>query len=312
MARISALLLAAALALAGCATRTSHPEAFAFGIVGDTPYSANETVRFLELIDSVNVEPLAFVVHVGDMKAGGDSPCTDALYEDRRAQFERFKAPFHFVPGDNDWVDCRRPTNGRMNPLERLERLRAVYYATGGPFSPAAKRIEGERQPGYPENIRWTRSGVVFTTLNVQGSNDNYGFDAANDAERAKRLAANLEWLSAAVRTAQAPGMRGLAVIFHANPWEASKQDVYRPYLDTLGSAAIGLGKPVLFIHGDTHHQRSDRPFKDARGETIANLQRVESFGSPWVGWVKVYVDPSDPRVFRFEPRLFSFEPRLP
>src|SRR6187455_3816937 len=112
MTRIKSLLLAAALALAGCATHPPHPEAFAFGILGDAPYSANETVRFLEMIHDMNVEPLAFVVHVGDMKAGSNSPCTDSLYEERRAQFERFKAPFHFVPGDNDWVDCRRPTNG--------------------------------------------------------------------------------------------------------------------------------------------------------------------------------------------------------
>jgi len=304
MARTKALLLAAALALAGCATKPPHPEAFAFGILGDAPYSANETVRFLELIHYINVEPLAFVVHVGDMKAGGNSPCTDALYEERRAQFERFKAPFHFVPGDNDWVDCRRPTNGGMNPIERLEKLRSVYYGTGGPFAPAAKRIEGEHQPGYPENLRWTRSGVVFTTLNVQGSNDNHGFDAANDAEHAKRLAANLEWLSMALRAAQAPGVRGLAVIVHANPWEASKQDVYRPYLDAIPRAAATLGKPVAFIHGDTHHQRVDHPFKDSRGEAIRNVTRMETFGSPWVGWVKVYVDPDDPQLFSFEPRL--------
>ena len=303
MTRLSALLLAAAFALAGCATKPPHPEAFAFGILGDAPYSANETVRFLELIHYVNVEPLAFVVHVGDMKAGSHSPCTDALYEERRAQFGRFKAPFHFVPGDNDWVDCRRPTNGSMDPLERLQKLRTVYYGTEGPFAPTAKRIEGERQPGYPENIRWTRSGVVFVTLNVQGSNDNVGFNAANDAEHAKRQLANFAWLAEAIVRAGGKS-RGLVVIFHANPWEPSKQDVYRPYLDALGNAAIGLGKPVLFIHGDTHHQRSDRPFKDARGETIANLRRMETFGSPWVGWVKVYVDPADPELFSFEPRL--------
>jgi len=303
MTRLRALLLAAALALAGCATKPPHPEAFAFGILGDTPYSENETVRFLELLHYVNVEPLAFVVHVGDMKAGGNSPCTDELYEERRAQFDRLKAPFHFIPGDNDWVDCRRPTNGRMDPLERLERLRAVYYGAAVP-SPATKRIAGERQPGFPENIRWAQAGVVFTTLNVQGSNDNYGFDAASDAEHAKRLAANLEWLATAARAAQAPGTRGLAVIFHVNPFIESKQDVYRPYLEALRGAAGTLAKPVLLIHGDTHHQRVDHPFKDARGETIANITRMETFGSPWVGWVKVHVDPDDPRLFSFEPRL--------
>ena len=153
---------------------------------------------------------------------------------------------------------------------------------------------------------------MVFTTLNVQGSNDNVGFDAANDAERAKRLAANLAWLAAAVREAQATRTRGLVVIFHANPFVESKQDIYRPYLDALTGAAASLSKPVLLIHGDTHHQRVDQPFKDSRGETIRNLTRMETFGSPWLGWVKVYVDPDDPALFSFESQLFSFEPRLP
>ncbi|APV51867.1 hypothetical protein BWI17_20640 [Betaproteobacteria bacterium GR16-43] len=297
--------LLAALTLSGCAAYPPHPEAFSFGIFGDAPYNERELHRFLELIEYINVEPLAFVLHVGDMKAGTNAPCTDALYLERRQQFERLKAPFHFVPGDNDWVDCRRPTNGRMDPIESLGRLRSVFYADGPLASP--KAIAGERQPAYPENIRWSRSRVVFVTLNVQGSNDNVGFNAANDAGRAARLQANLAWLAAAVREAGQPGARGMVVIFHANPFGASggsKPQVYQPVLAALRDAARALGKPVALIHGDTHHQRVDRPFTDADGKPIANLVRMETFGSPWVGWVKVTVDPGDPELFSFEPRL--------
>jgi len=31
--------------------------------------------------------------------------------------------------------------------------------------------------------------------------------------------------------------------------------------------------------------------------------------GSPFVGWVKVSVDPGDPEVFRFEPTLWKVVP---
>lgn len=298
-----AAALALALAAAACATRAPHPEAFAFGIVGDTPYDPHEVVLLDAAIDAMNAEPLAFVVHVGDMKAGGNSPCTDDIYRERKRQLERIAHPFHPIPGDNDWVDCRRQSNGAMDPIERLKRLREIFYADTGASAP--HRFAGAaRQAGYPENARWARSGVVFTTLNVQGSDDNAGVDAANDAEQATRMRANLAWLAEAFAEARRGDARGLAVIFHANPLQKSKGDVYEPLLEALRTAAAALRRPVAVIHGDTHWQRVDHPFAGADGRTIPNLVRMETYGSPWVGWVKVFVDPADPGLFRFEPRL--------
>ncbi len=143
---------------------------------------------------------------------------------------------------------------------------------------------------------------MVFTTLNVQGSNDNVGFDAASNAERARRLQANLAWMGRAVREANA-GAAALVVIVHANPLVESPGNVYEPYLAALRAAAEQLRRPVLLVHGDTHWQRVDNPFTDATGRPIANLTRLETYGSPWVGWVRVTVDRGDPRVFTFEPR---------
>jgi hypothetical protein len=299
MNRLAACLLA--LALAGCATRAPHPEAFSFGVLGDTPYSDNETVGFLNMIDAMNQEPLAFVVHVGDMKAGSNSPCTDALYVERKGQFDRFKHPFHFIPGDNDWVDCRRKTNGAMDPLERLEKLRAVFY--GGPLPTGARALPMDRHPDHPEVARWTRNGVVFATLNVQGSNDNVGFDAASQREQQQRQAVNLAWLREAARLAEATNAHALVAITHANPFEESPQRVYDPLINALVDIATSSRRPLLFINGDTHWQRVDRPFKDANGKTVENLTRAESYGSPWVGWLRITVDPGAPELFSFEPR---------
>ncbi len=76
-----------------------------------------------------------------------------------------------------------------------------------------------------------------------------------------------------------------------------------------LADAAKRLGKPVLFIHGDTHTYRLDTPLVDAAGIPVGNLTRLETFGSPFVGWVEVSVDPGDPRLFTFEPHLAALVP---
>jgi hypothetical protein len=37
----------------------------------------------------------------------------------------------------------------------------------------------------------------------------------------------------------------------------------------------------------------------------VANVTRVETFGSPGLGWIKVRIDPVHPDVFGFEARRF-------
>ena len=73
-------------------------------------------------------------------------------------------------------------------------------------------------------------------------------------------------------------------------------------FLKQITEGAIKLGKPVLFIHGDTHIYRVDKPFRNVRNEKINNLTRLETYGSPMVGWVRVTVDQNDPALFRIEP----------
>jgi hypothetical protein len=306
--------LAIALALAGCATKPPHPEAFSFAVVGDTPYFDDEVVPFERMLASLATERLAFVVHVGDFKGGGNSPCTDRLYEATKARLDASPHPLILTPGDNDWTDCRRPTNGRMDPIDRLEKVRRTFFADA--FSLGRVRLplavqdgcaEGDgtacRCPGLPENRLWTKNGVVFVTIHVVGSNDNRGFDASNDAEQACRAAANRAWLDRALRFANGPGVRGLAIFTHVDPWE-TRARVYDGLLDQVAAGAIRLARPVLFVHGDTHMYTVDRPFRDERGGRVENLVRLETFGSPNVGWVRVSVDPDDKQLFGFEPML--------
>ena len=302
------------VAAAGCATKPPHPEAFSFGVVGDTPYSDREAAEFDAMLAAMRTEPLAFVVHVGDFKAGGNAPCTDEVYARARARLDASPHPMILTPGDNDWTDCRRESNGRGDPLERLARLREVFFRDAWSLGRARiplSRQEGcaEREgvacrcPGLPENALWTKNGVVFATVHVVGSNDNRGFDGANDAEQACRATANRAWLERAVRFAEAPDRRGLVILAQANPWVANRGGTYDWLLAQVAAGAARLAKPVLFAHGDTHTYLVDRPFRDGRGKAVENARRLETFGSPQVGWVRVMVDPNDAGLFRFEPR---------
>ena len=47
----------------------------------------------------------------------------------RSATSTRCRAPAIFTPGDNDWTDCDRPSNGGFNSLERLDHERRCSSA---------------------------------------------------------------------------------------------------------------------------------------------------------------------------------------
>ncbi len=314
--RAAAALVVAALALvSGCALPPPHPDAFRFGVTGDTPYSAVEEHKMIDMIADLNGIDLAFIVHVGDIKAGSNSPCTDALFAKRKAQFEQSRNPFVLTPGDNEWTDCRRPSNGGYDPLERLAALRRIFYAPrltmGSRELPGvanvptcSKAVDGSDvcAPTYPENLWWEHGGVLFVTLNIPGSNNNVGFDAASDAEAAVRDQANSALLAAAFARVRDSGLAGLGVFIQADPWERGKGRPFDAFLAQLAEGAQALRKPVLFVHGDSHVYRVDKPFRDRSGRIVENLTRLETFGSPVVGWVNVAVDRNDPALFRIEP----------
>ena len=313
-ARAACVALSLAL-LAGCASQPKHPDAFSFAVMGDTPYNEGEEKAHGAMLAALSREDVAFVIHVGDFKSGS-SPCTDELYVRRKAEFDAVEHPFILTPGDNDWTDCRRPRAGGMDPIERLAQLRRVFFPDRRslgrtPIEMAAQDqcLEaGCRCAAHPENRFWSRGGVRFVTLNIPGSDNNVGFDAANDAEAACRDEANARWLEQAVHASERSQTRALVIAIQANPWETRKP-VYRAFLAQVVEASRRLKKPVLLVHGDTHTYRVDVPFRDAMGHPILNITRLETYGSPYVGWVKVTVDPDDPEIFSFAPNLQAFVP---
>jgi hypothetical protein len=72
----------------------------------------------------------------------------------------------------------------------------------------------------------------------------------------------------------------------------------------------IAFGRPVAYVHGDSHYFRVDKPLLDAAGKRIQNFTRVETFGDNAanglndVHWLKALVDPESRDVFAFQAQI--------
>ncbi len=244
------------------------------------PYSQPQANLLDGMIDRMNAEQLAFVVHVGDITSG-TGPCDDEWPEARKTQFARIRHPFVLLPGDNEWTDCHR---SGFDPLERLEKWRALFCFQYGNF-------KLERQTGHCENVRWEAGSVVFVGLNIPGSNNNL---ADNPLEHGERMRSVFAWLDEA--EALARKRDGLVVLMHANPFVTRRigADGYAAVRERLRRLGQAMPGKVLLVHGDTHQYRDDEP--------LAGLRRVEVYGSPHIRWAKARIERTGARLFQVEP----------
>lgn len=304
------------LLLATWLVSPAHADPLSFGLFGDTPYSHWERQHLPELIAEMDREDLAFVVHDGDIKSGSGE-CSDAALRDILGVFRDSAHPLIYVPGDNEWTDCHRRSNGGYDPRERLAKLRQLFFADDHALGRRTLRLERQSSDpahsAYRENVRWEAGGVLFVGLNVPGSNNNFqgAKGSGPAAEFHQRSAANRAWLAQAFALARERRLAGLLLVIQGNPGfhaaNAGRPETgYAEFLEQLRDEMLAFPGQVVLVHGDTHHHRIDQPMEHpATGQTIANFTRVETFGSPGFGWVKGSIDTAHPRLFRFEPRLF-------
>jgi hypothetical protein len=263
---------------------------FSFGLIGDTGYTSDSITKFLAVRASMNAADLELSVHIGDIKSGS-SPCTDSVYTDNRDRFDAFTHPLAYTPGDNEWSDCSSDKNGR------LAYLRSVFFADDQTRGTPSMTV-AQQSAQFPENAMWHEGPVTFVTVHTVGSDNNQGA-----SEFPARNAANIAWLQAAFDTAEARGSAGVVIATHANPGfppDATSRSTttgFKSFLEALRSEVTAWGKPVLFVHGDTHKFRVDQP--TILGSSRSNFTRVEVYGPSDEHWVRVDVDPSSPGLFR-------------
>jgi hypothetical protein len=265
------------------------------------------------MIERINeTQEIGWVVHLGDMKSG-IANCRD---EDLRGLYElnqRFIVPFVLTPGDNDWFDCKREIAGGWDRLDRLGKLREIFY-TEQPALPLVSQGGRGLFGDFVENVYWQDAGVVFAAVHLTGiSGREGGIDLHNHIQDAA-----IEWLDQVFDVAMVNDAAGVFLATQADIYPFSGE---RSWLATECPACVGVRKhyekfhqallehtreykkPILLAVGDTHVFRIDKPLYDG-GDLVEHFTRVEGFGEDNIHWVRIVVRPETSQVFEIHQEI--------
>jgi hypothetical protein len=293
---------------------------YSIGVWGDQPYGSAGLAALPNVIADINKQELKFTVFDGDIKSGS-SRCDNSQYTQALNMFNAIKWAAVYTPGDNEWTDCDRTRAGAYDPNERLAFIRTMFFSTNKSLGQDPLDVE-QQSAQFPENARWIHDGVVFITVNVPGTDNNFPqtdssgrpIDADGNltsvsgkpqngdlAEYTARNAANLAWLESGFRYAQAEGAKGIMIVMQADMW--STGDPTAHYADTkakLAQLVASTKASVALVNGDSHAFVVDNPLVGANGAKLPNFQRVTTDGDTNHGWTKVDIMPNANTVFTF------------
>ena len=291
------------------------PGTFTFAVMGDAPYYEWEALQYRLVLQTLDANDLSWVVSVGDIFW---RPCTDEMYRRTLDGFNSLRHPVIYIPGDNEWTDCWEPGSGAFSPLDRLNRIRQIFFDHPTQTLGRSKMSlvsQGGREPfsEFVENARWSHEGIVFATVHIVGSqNGMKPFPArteTDDAASKRRTEAAAAWVRETFAEARNSNATAVVISFHGNASLEGRDNTHRqafePFIETVEEEADRFARPVLLAHGDGHDYIVDQPLvRRTTGRRLENLTRLQVPGSPLVGWVRVVVKPGADDPFVFEQHL--------
>jgi len=276
------------------------------------------------MVNQINADAdVDWVAHLGDIKSGS-SECSDEYFATIRSQFDRFVDPLVYTPGDNEWTDCHRPNNGGYDPLERLDKLREVFFPVPDrTLGQNPMLVDSQWRAGFNENVRFSDSGAVYAAAHVVGSNNGLapwtGLTAPTAPQVEEVTIRSIADL-AVIKTAfvQAKRERDSLVVLMiqadmfdptvANPVFAN-YSAFQRIVQVIASEAAAFKGKVLLLDGDSHGFVVDNPlatgsewlsFYGVR-KPVSNLTRITVEGSAGVDeWLKITVDETAPAGFTY------------
>lgn len=275
---------------------SAQPKEFSFGVIAHAFKAEPDESALRDAISETDEDNLAFVVANG-IKASSE-PCSDKVYNRRKALLDDAKNGLILSLAASDWADCKRE-NGRSAAMERLNRLRDLFFTDE--FSFGASKIPVIRQSATPkfrsygENARWLFNGIMFATINLPADNNHYLPAAGRNSEFEDRLIANRDWLQRIFIFATRKKLDGIVLFCDGNPFltaetgslakSSGKRDGFTETRQQITALASRFPGKVLIIHGQAEPKASDSAEITWRG----NLGSLESIS----GWIKLTVDPS-------------------
>ncbi|HYP46480.1 MAG TPA: hypothetical protein VEQ66_14940 [Propionibacteriaceae bacterium] len=312
-------------AQAGPVQRGQHRTPYTFAVIGDIPYGEAEVAVFSRAVDQINADPdVARVDHLGDIKSGS-TVCSDDYFARIRSNFDRFADPLVYTPGDNEWTDCHRPTNGAYNPLERLDQIRDTFFPRPGrTLGQRGERVSSQARMGVPENVRFSRGGVSFAAVHVVGSNNGLapwtGQTAATPEQTAEvlgRTAAGIQLISDTFRYAKRHHQRGVVLLTQADMFDPTVTSpqfanyfAFQPIVAAIARESRNFDGQVYLFNGDSHVYNSDQPLSTASPwrsfygiqQPADNLSRITVNGSDNADeYLKVIVHRRGPQVLTWD-----------
>ncbi|MCE3262840.1 MAG: hypothetical protein K0R43_1919 [Pseudoduganella sp.] len=227
----SALLAAAALACLAAAPpaqarqdKAVRKGQFTFALLGHsfrngkTEDADGPDAEFRRLLAEASQAEPVFIIATG-IKAASEA-CSDSLYLERRTLMDGAARPLVLLPAGSDWTGCRN-SNGKSNAIERLNRIRELFFAGGdalGKGKLALSRQSAIRKfRDYAENVHWEHENVLFVTLNVPAPNNHYLTEAGRNSEYEDRMVANRAWLQRAFLTAKRKKLAGMVLVMEGD-----------------------------------------------------------------------------------------------
>ena len=293
------LSLTAALAL-NCSVALADTTSFSFGVIAHAFRSDSDETTLRNAITETDADNLAFVVANG-IKAGSE-PCSDKLYSQRKTLLSSAKNGLIVSLSASDWVACRTAAD-RSAAIERLNRVRDLFFSDEFSFGdskiPLIRQSTSPKFHSYVENARWEIGNVVFATINLPASNNHYMAEGGRNSEFEDRQIANREWLQRIFLNATQKKADAVVLFCDGDPLATQrhrvfdfnvKRDGFAEIRQRISAHAGQFGGKVLIIHGP---HGADAP----SSTTIVwqrNLGDLEVSGS----WLKVNVDPANPKLF--------------
>lgn len=237
--------------------------------------------------------------------------CNDTYFRYiKKDYFNKIVMPVVYTPGDNEWTDCHRVSNGQYNPLERLNKLRSMFFNPPSMASGGKRKLSVTSQAfqspyeAYVENTMWQEEAVVFGTVHIVGSNnDRRTWNQLDEGDRTddrvdeytERDDAAIKWIETIFTRAMTTGAEGVVIFTHAGMWAPYElaNDIplygFDRVVQSLNRWSAKFDKPVWLINGDSHDFSIVHPFTPGATHTL-----TARFGKPDMNIYKIHGEEYD------------------